>query len=295
MRGIVRGGIVAFGVAALAAFSVGGPVVGGGPYSLPQTGSGQDLWNGPSSKRAGVRVSNTSGRVKVEATKAGTTTALGQVDAGRSAVFEGEWDLVKATAMAANTAGTYEVREPTVGYGGNDGTVGAGSYTQPSGAYTPYQTWSSPTYRLLTVKSSPGGTVNVRTAAGGAVLLTVSDGDWSFCGVNSCPRFVTDGSGTVEYSVFDVRAGAGPCEGVASGAAGTTDRAALDGTKALSVTFQNVGSAAVQVTAQAAGQATNNLTLPAGGPPQVVSGMLSVLQWTYVGGAGSVRITVVGG
>ena len=297
MHTMSRAAVVGLGIAALAALSTGGPVVTSQPFSLPQSGSGQDVWNGPSAKRAGVRVSSTSGRVKVEASASGTTTALGQVDSNRSAVFEGSWDRVWLTAMASNSSGSFETRAPTEGYVGNDGIVGAGSLVLPSGgaSFTVYGNYGTPTYRMITVKSAPGGGVTVHSSVGGPALLEVRDGDWSFCGVDSCPRFVVDGTGSVDYQVVDVRTGSGPCSGTASGAAGATDRAALDGSKPLVVTVENVGGSAVQVTSMIVGQGTANQSIPAGGPPVVLHGNLQVLQWTYVGAPGSVRLTVVGG
>jgi hypothetical protein len=291
------------GVAAVAAALVfatpspGGPPAGAIPFTLPMPSVPKDVWNGPATTRTGIKVhvpASSPAAVQVQVTTAGVVSMLGDpVEPGESCVFEGFWDSVQVTGVAANATGSVEICAPSTGYAGNDGTVAAGIVNLPvsGGTQSPYLNFASPAVnRLFTVHVPGPDPVRVTTTPGGTEL-TLSGNDWSFLSVNAAQKLTVVGKGVVDYMVYDMRQGNASCGSNAFGTAGSIDRVAVDGAMNLSVRLVNSCTAPIMVVSQVQGAYPLSTAVPPGPAGRMFMGALTRLEWTY-GAAGSVAITV---
>jgi hypothetical protein len=294
-------------------------VSSGGPSLVPPMGL-KTIWppsgSPPSPARVGITVKvdpppASAAKAKVQGTRNGVVTPLGQIAPGDACVFEGVFDQVDVlradtmppTPPSALLSISWDVRAPTTEYTGSDGTVGAGSValTALMPNFSVYANQrdnpASPNvYRLLTVESAQGAAAPtvVSVDIGLPPLLTLAPGDWSFVGKEDVPSYTLTGQGGNGYIVYDVRAGSGPCSGTSRGLAGQTSRAFVDGTKNLVVRFTNNGPGMVNISSTVAGGTTTMTPLPPGPAPVTISGLLSQLSWTFAG-EGTVGISVTGG
>ena len=244
---------------------------------MPQMPQTRDIWTGPTSNRVGTKVGVTSGTAKVQSVTGGATSPLGQVPAGNSIVWEGEYEKLQVVAMAANTVGTYENRAP-VGGQDPDRLVGEGSITLASGGtMTPYASQSAVNRMILvTAGTYP---VTLRLSPTGADILTIDAGDSAFCSHNNVTSYCIAGNGTVNYKVYDVAPTCGPYPGSTSGKNGDLDSMLADGSKGLTVTVTNAGPGTLSVVTQVqGGEATTTMVPPSG--QKSVSGAILRFDWT---------------
>jgi hypothetical protein len=284
-------GLVAVAVGAAATWVVAAPVIpsGTGAYSGVPMGTMKDLWTGPVSTRIGMKVQTSTGTVRVQ-NSAGTP--LGVVPAGRSAIFEGNWDLLRATPTVGPASWSYETRGDAIAYAGADGTVGTGTVALPANpsppeVFTVYKSFASTAaYRALTLTAGTA-TVTVRTSQGGADILTVDAGDWGYAGVGNATLLCVRGNDNVGYGVHDMKDGGAAVSGTASGGVGDTDALFVDPSKALKITLTNTGDVPITVTCSP----LTGGVVPVGGTLPL-TGAFSQFSWIYGGVGGQVSISV---
>lgn len=278
-------------VAGFASIGVAATIVSGGPFTLPTLSAPpKQIYEGPVSRRVGARVRTTQGRVRIDATKSGTTTPLGQSSVGIDALFEGNYDQMVVAAVQAPAAGAWETIE--VPSEGADRYIGGGYTTLPAQAQAlGFYASDAPNRRLVTMNAA-GGAVAIRSVQNGPDLVTVDAGDWSFALVGNATRFVASGAAaTGTWAVYAVHAACGPFEGAATGVNGDTDAVSFDGSASVRLVLQNPGPATVRVTRTHAGGSPSTVDV-APGAQRADEGQLTAYAWAYVDGTPGRQTTV---
>jgi hypothetical protein len=294
------------------------PVVGSGPISIPHPNTDFVVWPPPprpgqltatvvdKSKPVGVRVGLTTGSGYIMALPYGcppSTTAvqIGQMSAGRAAVFEGVFQSVLLRSSADATPlcdGDYVDRAPTdgsvadgsllVGDGHTallpSGEFGVyGSYG-PSGGPPPVRMVPLPRQRLLLARCSQPLTIGW----GESGTLLVDAGDWGLCSQNVARYGLSGAAGqTVDFQVLAPLASAQctaqtPVEFGQSGVDGDVDACALDGMVDLAITIVNGGDSTVTVTWRVKNQAEHvDTLLPHATLTPALAGALDELELRY--------------
>lgn len=278
-------------VAGLASIGMGATIVSGGPFTLPTiTAPPKDIYEGPASRRVGARVRTTTGRVRVDATKSGTTTGIGTSRVGIDALFEGNYDRMVLVAVEAPAEGQWETLE--VPSTGADRYIGGGYTTLPAQAQAlGFYASDAPNRRLVTM-SAAGGAVGIRSVQSGPDLVTVDAGDWSFALVGNATRcFASGAAATGTWAVYAVHAACGPFEGAATGVNGDTDAVSFDGSASVRLVLHNPGPATVRVTRALAGGSPSTVDV-APGAQRADEGNLASYSWAYVDGTPGRQTTV---
>ena len=223
------------------------------------------------SKPVGVRVGLTTGSGFIMALPYGcppntSAVQIGQMSAGRAAVFEGVFESVRLRSGADTTpvcAGEYVDHAPADGSVG-DSIIGEGvtallpsgefgvygSYG-PSGGPPPVRMVPLPRPRLLLAHCA---TQPMTISWGASAPLLVDAGDWGLCSQNVARYGLSGAPGEpVDFKVMaplasNLCTGQTPVEFGQSGVDGDMDACALDGVLNLEVTVVNGGESTVTVT-----------------------------------------------
>ena len=265
---------------------IGGiPVVGSGPISIPHPNTDFEVWPPPphpgqltatvvdKSRPVGVRVGLTTGSGFIMALPYGclSTTSpgqIGQMSAGRAAVFEGSFESVRLRSGTDSTNlcdGEYSDLAPTdgsnvdgmaiVGEGrtallASDEFGVYGSYG-PSGGPPPVRMVPLARQRLLLVHCA---TQPMTVSWGASGPLLVDGGDWGLCSQNATRYGLSGAPGQiVDFKVLAPLASTQctaqtPVDFGQSGVDGDMDACALDGVVDLAFTIVNGGDSTVTVT-----------------------------------------------
>jgi|GEM_PF-3058254 len=290
------GGLVALGVATVV---IGAPLVDTQPFSMPSVKTPPTkIWEGPATRRVGIKVRVTQGAVRADAIVGTTTAFFCRASRGVDVLLEGGFDAIQLTGvgMVFPAVGERELRYMDA-HTATDRLVGRGVVSfspqaAPVGGYADVYASDAPRRRLATIRPS-GSAIVLRTSDGGAPLLNADAGDWAFAIVGAADRFVLSSAAPAacDWEIHDVEAACGPFTGTAAGANDEVDTVYVDGQCPLSITLTNPGPARVRVTYQLPGQ-TAVLTDVAPGGTASASGALSKFEWTYVDATPSRSTTV---
>ena len=265
------------------------------PFTVPM-GQAQNpkVWNGPPTKRVGIKVKVTSGVVRAEGP---ADVTLGQVVSGTACLFEGNFADFNVIAQGQGPATGSTVISQEGAIGDTSRLIGSDSTTLPlpgGGASVLFYASSDPLPGLPRLATVRAGTNQVSVTGGSGVLVGVDPGDWTFCS-KTTTKYGLTGSGTADWAVFDMPSAA-ECpaweySGTASRQQGDTgDAVYVDGTANLTIRITNTGTSDITVSCTGAAVPPSNPVVP--GAFAEVTGTLTSLYWMYTGAGGQVTILV---
>jgi hypothetical protein len=180
------------------------PIVDSGTFSLAAQQE-EVVFNAQSETDVGVTVSVSTGSVQVQGTDAQGTTVLGTLNAGRAAVFEGEYLTMKVVAQGVASTGSYASRAPCDDLNNTDVTVGEVTAAISVSGTTQVYFGDASRERGITV-SIQSGSIAIRTSPTGDDVAGGDAGEQIWIYDVNCSGWYVVGSGSILFDVQQVDA-----------------------------------------------------------------------------------------